>query len=153
MWNVGSGFVVRIRIDPWLGCKWRHVLLAPMIDKLHDAGFSVLKDIACLGIVLLQDQGWLHADLFGFVEQEIIIWNNYVALLISSHVRISNEDDQLVWSYSKTGKYTPKAGYFYLIEDRNDLDYSWWWKWLWKLNCPLKSKLYCWFLFSGKVLT
>ena len=74
------------------------------------------------------------------MEQEIIIWNNYVALLISSHVQISNEDDQLVWSYSKTGKYTPKAIYFYLIEDRNDLDWSWWWKWLWKQNCPLKSK-------------
>ena len=87
------------------------------------------------------------------MEQEIIIWNNCVALLISSHVQISNEDDQLVWSYSKTGKYTPKASYFYLIEDRNDLDWSWWWKWLWKQNCPLKSKLYCWFLFSGKALT
>ena len=98
MWKAVSGTKVRICTGPWLGCKWRHVLPASMIDKLHNAGFSVLKDIACLGTVLLQDQGWLHADLFGFVEQENIIWNNYVALLISSHVRITTEDDQLVWS-------------------------------------------------------
>ena len=57
-----------------------------MIDKLHNAGSSVLKDIAFLGTILLQDQGWLHVDSFGFVEREIIIWNNYVSLLISSHV-------------------------------------------------------------------
>ena len=69
MWKVGTGTEVRIGIDPWLGCKLRHVLPASMIDKLHNAGFSVLKDNACLGTVLIQDQGWLHADVFGFVEQ------------------------------------------------------------------------------------
>ena len=138
MWKAGTGTKVRIGIDPWLGCKWRHVLPASMIDKLHNAGFFVLNDIACLGMVLLQDQGWLHADVFGFVEQENIIWNNYVALLISSHVRITTEDDQLVWSLSKIGKYTPKDGYFHLIQVRNEIESFWWWQWLWKLNCPLK---------------
>ena len=87
-----------------------------MIDKLHYAGYFVLKDIACTVTVLLQDQGWMNADFFGFVDQEIIIWNTYVSFLTSSHVRISNEDDQLVWSLSKTGKYTRKAGYFHLIQ-------------------------------------
>ena len=33
------------------------------------------------------------------------------------------------------------------------MERSWWWKWLWKLTCPLKSKIYCLFLFSGKALT
>ena len=33
------------------------------------------------------------------------------------------------------------------------MESSWWWKWLWKLKCPLKTKIYCWFLFSGKALT
>ena len=39
VWKVGSGTEVCIGIDPWLGCKWRHVLPAPMIDQLHDAVF------------------------------------------------------------------------------------------------------------------
>ena len=113
-----------------------------MIDKLHSAGFYALKDIACIGIVILQDQVWLTADFFDFVDQEIIIWNNYVSFLTSSHVRITTEDDQLVWSLSKTSKYTPKDGYFHLIQVRNEMESSWWWKGLWKLNYPLKSKLY-----------
>ena len=52
----------------------------------------------------------MNIDFLGFDEQEIGIWHSYVALLSPSHVRISNEDDQLIWSLSKTGKYTPKAG-------------------------------------------
>ena len=95
-----------------------------MINKLHDDGYYVLKDITCNGTALLQDQGWLNADFFGFVDQEIIIWNTYVALMTSSHDRISNEGDPLVWILSKTGKYTPKASYFHLIQDRNEMECS-----------------------------
>ena len=66
VWRIGTGTEVRIGIDPWIGCKWRHVLPAAMIDELHIVGFYVLKDIACTGLALLQEQGWLNANLFGF---------------------------------------------------------------------------------------
>ena len=46
-----------------------------------------------------------------------------------------------------------KKGYLHLLQDRNVMEYSWWWKVLWKLKCPLKSKKICWFLFSDKALT
>ena len=59
----------------------------------------------------------------------------------------------LVWSQSKSGKYTPKVGYLHLIQDMNEVEISWWWKLLWKLKCPLKSKIFSWFLLSGKALT
>ena len=138
MWRIGARTEVRIGIDHWLGCKWRHILPDAMIDKLHTVGKYVLKDIACFGSALLQDQGWLNADLFGFDDQEITIWNSYITLLTASHAKITTEDDKLIWILSKTGKYTPKAGYFHLILDRNEMEKSWWWKWLWKLTCPLK---------------
>ena len=93
LWRVGTGTKVRIGIDPWIGCKWRHTLPDPMIVKLHNASFYALKDIACIGTVILQDQVWLTVDFFDFVDQEIIIWNNYVSLLTSSHVRINTKDD------------------------------------------------------------
>ena len=138
MWRIGIGIEVRIGIDPWLGCKWRHNLPVSMIVKLHNEGYFVLKYIACIGTSLLQDQGWMNADFLGFEDHEIIIWNSYVALFTTSHVHISTKDDQLIWSLSKTGKYTPKVGYFHLIHSRNEMECFWWWKWLWKLQCPLK---------------
>ena len=33
------------------------------------------------------------------------------------------------------------------------MELSLWWKVMWKLKCPLKSKIFCWFLFSRKALT
>ena len=79
------------------------------------------------------------------------MWNGYLAILKSTHVRISNDVDILVWNLSKFGRYSPKDGYAQLMN--RDMDLIWWWKVLWKLKCPLKSKLFCWFLFFGKALT
>ena len=59
----------------------------------------------------------------------------------------------LVWNQSKSGNYSPKDGYLQLILDKNELEIAWWWRVIWKLKCPLKSKFFCWFLFSGKALT
>ena len=100
--------------------------------------FIFQKDIACHDVSILQKQGWLNADILGFVDQEIISWNVYLALLKYSHVILSNEANMLVWSQSKTGKYNPKAGYLHLIQDRNEMEISWWWKWIWKLKFLLK---------------
>ena len=40
-----------------------------------------------------------------------------------------------------------------MILDRNEVEFSWWWKVLWKFRCPLKEKLFCRFLLSDKALT
>ena len=71
----------------------------------------------------------------------------------SSHVSLTNDKDVLVWNLSKSGLYTPKEGYVQLLLDRDGMDHSWWWKLLWKFNCPLKAKIFCWFLLSDKALT
>ena len=79
------------------------------------------------------------------------MWNGYLAILKSSIVRFSNDDDALVWNLSKTGQYSPKEGYTQLMN--RDMELLWWWKVLWKLKCPLKTKIFYWFLLSGKALT
>ena len=90
----------------------------------------------------------------GLVEDlDIIAWNGYLAILKTSHIRFSNNEDLLVWNQAKSGKYTPKGGYLKLILDQYDVETAWWWNMFWHCKCPLKSKIYCWFLFSGKALT
>ena len=112
VWKIGNGTVVHIGLDPWIGCKWRHALPSSMIEKLHLAGFYFLSDIGLHGMTALLAQQWFTADSIGFTDpQEIDVWNGYVAILKSSHVRISNDDDALVWNLSKFGQYSPKEGY------------------------------------------
>jgi hypothetical protein len=49
-------------------------------------------------------------------------------------------DDELVWKKSPHGVYTPKLGYTALSVDLLQEEPSWWWRGLWKLKAPLKSK-------------
>ena len=154
VWKFGNGVDLRIGIDPWVDCKWRHHLPILLLDKLHSAGIFHLKDIGCPGLSFISDQGWLSANIIGLSDaQDVLCWNDYVAILKAIHVRLSTNGDTLVWNPFKTGKYTPKEGYVHLLQDKAGLELSWWWKFLWKLKFPLKSKIFCSFLFSGKALT
>ena len=80
-----------------------------MIEKLHSYGFFSLKDIGTLGLTCLLEQRWLSGEQLGLVDQQYAIaWNGYLTILKGSHVRLSNEIDVLVWSLSKSGKYSTK---------------------------------------------
>ena len=122
VWKIGNGNAVCIGEDLWIGCKWRHSLPSSMIEKMHLAGFFVLSDIGLHGLTELLAQQWINADFIGFSDpQEIDVWNGYLAILKSSHARLSNEDDTLVWNLSKSGKYRPKEGYAQLMNRELDL--------------------------------
>ena len=91
VWNIGNGNVVRIGIDPWLGCKWRHTLPPSMIETLHLAGFHFLSDIGSHGLNLVMPQLWFSAESIGFSNpHEIDVWNNYLAILKSNHFFLSS---------------------------------------------------------------
>ena len=116
VWNIGNGNAVCIGIDPWLGCKWKHTLPPSMIETLHLAGFHFLFDIGSHGLNAMMPQLWFYVESIGFSNpQEIDVWNDYVAILKSSHVRISDDDDALVWILSKSSRCTPKEGYTQLM--------------------------------------
>ena len=146
VWKIGNGADVRLEMDPWVGCKWRHLLPFPLVEKLHYLGVFSLKYIGAPGLTVLMEQGWLSADHLGLTDHlDVSVWNGYLSTLKASHVRLSNEDDKLVWILSKSGRYTPKEGYVQLL-DRSELEYSWWWKVLWKLKCPLRNFFFLFFI-------
>ena len=76
-----------------------------------------------------------------------------MGLLKTSHVRLSCDEDLLIWNQSKYGKYTPRSSYLQLMLDRQEKELSWWWKVLWKFKCPLKANIFCWFILKDKALT
>jgi len=139
VWKIGTGKDVHIGLDPWSGCKWRHALPVPMLDRLHMAGFQFISDIGIHCLSGLMTQKWLSADTIGFTDPlDIVAWNGYIATLKSSHVRLSAAADCLIWNLSKSGKYSPKEGYAELMN--REVDSIWWWKVIWKMKCPLKTK-------------
>ena len=148
VWKVGNGADVHIGLDPWVGWKWQQSLPSHLIDILHSASFFFLKDFGSSTVSHLMEQGWLNAEALGLVEaQDIISWTGYLAILKYSHIRLKNEADVLVWNQSKSGKYSPKDGYLHLIMEKHEMEIAWCWRMIWKLKCPLKSKIFCWFLF------
>ena len=97
VWKVGNGADVRLGLDPWVECKWRHLLPSFLVDKLHSFGIYFLKDIGCPRVSLMLEQGWLTVDFIGLVDnQDVTCWNGYLVILKASHVRLLNDADVLV---------------------------------------------------------
>jgi hypothetical protein len=72
--------------------------------------------------------------------------------LKDNNVRIREEDDQLLWSLNPSGDYVPKVGYKALVEEGREEQHEWWWKILWKLKCPTKSKFFMWLILNNRIL-
>jgi hypothetical protein len=59
----------------------------------------------------------------------------------------------LVWKKSPHGVYSPKLGYIALNVDLLQREPCWWWRGLWKLKAPLKTKIFMWSALVNKVPT
>ena len=55
VWKVGNGVELCIGTDPWVGCKWTHLLPSHFLERLHYQGFYFLKDISCPSVSLLME--------------------------------------------------------------------------------------------------
>ena len=87
-----------------------------------------MKDIVSPGISTFLDQG-LSSEYVRIVDVQYgMIWKDSIPILKSCNIRLSGNEDELVWIYSKTCKYTPKEGYSRLIKEREDQELIWWWK-------------------------
>ena len=99
-------------------------------------------------------QGWLKVEDAGLVDNnDGILWNAYIILLKSSNITLNNNEDVLVWVFSKDGIYSPKDGYIQLIKEKEGIEQVWWWRAVWKFKCPFKNKIFMCFLLSNKSLT
>ena len=98
-------------------------------------------------------QGWkfgVQLMLNGDVSR---VWEEYVSALRRAHIRLNDDEDVLIWDKASNGRYNRKAGYLAIIVELFNIDVKWWWKGLWKLNCPAKNKLFGWAVLENKVPT
>jgi len=86
-------------------------------------------------------------------ESLAVEWSRYNRALQVGHVRITNRGDKLIWQFNPHGSYTPKVRYIHLNIDQAQQNRALWWKGVWKLQCPLKSRLFLCCAIKNKLST
>jgi len=152
-WNVGNGQKLLVGRDPWMGCTYDHTLPGFVVEALRRRGIVSLSQLAVPRPDGLWFQRWRRADSLGLSDQEKDYVEAYIRNLVQSNIMLNDEEDSLVWEEDPGGKYTPKAGYIVLSSEEVQREQVWWWKSLWKLECPAKSKLFMWCALENKAPT
>jgi hypothetical protein len=58
-----------------------------------------------------------------------------------AHIRIIEREDELIWQHAPLGIYTSNLDYIQLNVAQLLREPIWWWKGIWKVQCPLKERI------------
>eukprot|EP00253_Pinus_taeda_P006972 PITA_06972 len=152
-WKVGDGQNVRIGRDPWVGCNASYALSPGLLRHLGSKGIITLNQVEKVGPYSIWGQTWKNAEDLGLNIRWHNEWASFIEELQRSNVRIKNEQDVLLWAQGKTGVYSPKDGYSFLMNKKGWAVSEWWSKNLWKLKCPLKARIFLWCILKRKIPT
>lgn len=95
----------------------------------------------------------LSVKYLGLNEDFIPTWNTFIGELERARVRLTQDQDSLIWSFDEAGgDFIAKLGYKATLNLEVD-DAKWWWSKLWKTIASTKTKLLMWHALMGKVLT
>jgi len=150
-WKIGNGEKVRIGVDPWQGSSSHHLLSPRALEALEGRGIFMISQLADEQSTTLWAQGWKTARSLGLEDGIAPDLDRLISALRNSHIRLRDREDALIWDKDPGGFYTPKAGYLSISQETSEQ--RWWWKKLWKLKCPPKSKIFMWCAFENKVPT
>ena len=86
----------------------------------------------------------------GLPDKESKEMEVYFEALNHAQIKLRDGEDVLIWDANQTGKYNPKAVYLVLSADGVNRAEAWWWKYLWKIKCPPKCRLFVWCVIENK---
>eukprot|EP00253_Pinus_taeda_P006377 PITA_06377 len=153
VWRINDGSRARLGLDPWIGSGGSHILSQDLIRYLHSweiKVFSQIVDQQNTGIFAQACKSAHQINLPPRWHQE---WQEFITALAESHLKIKEGPDELVWNQAENVIYTPKAGYISLNIQKKRDTISFWWKSLWKLTAPPRTKLFFWGILRNKVPT
>lgn len=153
LWRIGNGSSVRIGIDPWPGSGNAHNLPEGLVRHLNNSGIKYLSQIGEQQHSTIFSQAWLTDWQWNLPYEWNEDWKSYIQVLIESHIRLREEEDELIWAISKTGQYSPKLGYNKLIEEKNPDSHRSWWSAIWKLQAQPRNRLLMWNILANKIPT
>jgi hypothetical protein len=152
-WKIGKGNKLVIGKDPWIGCNGNYRLSKPLLLSLHEKGLTRLEDVATYVVFGSGIQGWKSAEDLELQDDQAVEWTQYINLLKHNAICLHDHDDELKWSRNQTtGVLTTKLGYASKFSEEQGAMRLWWWKAVWKLVFPLKTRIFLWLVLENKVL-
>ena len=102
----------------------------------------------------LQFFHWFSSEDLDLIGEWKAAWDNYIRGLEYGRIRLSNQNDSILWSHNNfTGALSAAEGYKCLFSNISSENNDSVLKILWSLNIPLKLKCFIWLLIRGKILT
>jgi hypothetical protein len=95
----------------------------------------------------------MDVNRLGLGEEETLELERYIFYLNSSQIRLRDCEDELIWDSAPSRIYSPKLGYLKYNSDLGLKEPVWWWRKLWKIKSPAKTRLFMWNVLLNKVLT
>ena len=120
IWRIGNGRRLKPGIDPWVGCCDAYVFTKNMRNSLHNHGFLFLFHIGDVIHTNHKHQLWLQAEVFGFIGNDKVLWDNDIKLLHECHIRLIDITYEIISSNNyEGGIYTLRPSYSVLHEEED----------------------------------
>jgi hypothetical protein len=139
-WVVGNGEKVRFWEDQWLGNTSLAILFWPLYIINEQQGKSISE---------VWDGEELRLSFRRSVSVRLMsLWEELKATVES--IVLNDEEDQILWTYSSTRKYSVQSLYAIINHRGVVLVFI---QSVWKLNIPPRVQFFLWLISNNKVLT
>jgi len=134
-------------------CDHGIFLPGDLITFLQEQNICTLNTIADGQTTSIWRQGWKSTQALNLENIWVDIWNGFTHALSQTHIKLSQQDDELSWVYkSSSGSFSAKLDYQALVDDP-DIVVNRWTSKLWKIKAPPKGTLLFWLILKGEILT
>jgi hypothetical protein len=137
---VGDGRRIRVWEDIWFGKSSLATQFWPLYVINNEQGAS-LEDV--------WDGSELKLTFRSVSEQNIRLW--WDLCVIMENVTLMNEDDQIIWAFGSSGKYSVQS--LYGVIDFRGVVHPVFVHAVWKLIVPPRVHIFLWLMSKGKLLT
>lgn len=153
VWRINDGSLARIGLDPWSGSGGRHILSQDLIRFLHSREIKVFAQIVDQQNTWIFNQAWKTAQHLELPHRWHQEWQDFRSALHESHIKIKEGQDELIWSQAENGIYSLKTGYLILNLHKKPVNTPSWWRSIWKLSAPPRTKIFFQCILRNKVPT
>ena len=139
-------------LDPIIGLGSPFTLPLDVRDYLEDYGISTLDQARNYSTGA--QKYWFTGEDLDLGDDWKLLWDNFTSGLEYGRIRLSEQNDSLLWSHDKYfGVLTAAHGYECIVSTNCTTDLSPVLDLLWKLNIPTKIRCFIWLLVRNQVLT